>query len=52
MHRKRWFLAEDDNGAVVVKKNEGLVKKPNAIRPLGIILMVSSAVTVIIQRLF
>ena len=41
---KRWFLAEDDDGAVVVKNNEGLVKKPNAIRPLGKILTVSLAV--------
>ena len=38
---KRWFLAEDDDGAVVVKNNDGLVKKPNAIRPLGKILTVS-----------
>ena len=41
MRPKRWFLAEDDDGAVVVKNNNGLVKKPNAIRPLGKIVTVS-----------
>ena len=40
---KRWFLAaaEDDDKALVIKNSDGLVKKPNAIRPLGKIITVS-----------
>ena len=42
---KRWYLAEDADKAVVLKNNDGLIKKPNAARPLGKVLTVSSAVT-------
>ena len=40
---KRWFLAaaEDDDKALVIKNNDGLIKKPNAIRPLGKVITVS-----------
>lgn len=43
---KRWFVAaaEEDDKALVIENNDGLVKKPNAIRPLGKILMVSTCI--------
>ena len=38
---KRWFLVQDTDSAVVIKNTDGLIKKPNAARPLGKVVEVS-----------
>ena len=38
---KRWFLVQDTDSTIVIKNTEGLIKKPNASRPLGKVVEVS-----------
>ena len=38
---KRWFLVQDTDSTFVIKNTDGLIKKPNASRPLRKVVEVS-----------
>ena len=44
---KKWFLVQDTDQSPVIKNTNGLIKKPNAVRPLGKIIEVRCGLDVL-----